>query len=84
MHLHPHLTMQFQGQGHGLRIFMFYFCVKAFGTISIHYVTLSQGQRLKIFMFKDHIFSKPLAGVCSLWYDDRYWSKILCSTILNH
>ena len=27
------------------------------------------------------VYAKPLMDLIHLWYDGRYWSKILCSTI---
>ena len=31
--------------------------------------------------FRTSLFRKPLMDLVNVWFDDSYWSKILCSTI---
>ena len=40
-------------------------------------------QMLKFFVkvFKTSLFPNPTTDLVHIWYDDTYWSKILCSTI---
>ena len=33
--------------------------------------------------FRSSLFPNPVVYLFHVWYDDRCWSKILCSTILN-
>ena len=51
-------------------------------------MTLGQGHRLRTFMltfyvkvFRISLFPNPLMDLVHLWYNDRYWSKILHSVI---
>ena len=44
--------------------------------------------RLRTFMFyikvfRTPLFLNPVVYLFHVWHDDRYWSKILCSTIPN-
>ena len=34
-------------------------------------------------VFRTSLFPNPVVYLFQVWYDDRCWSKILCSTILN-
>ena len=34
-------------------------------------------------VFRTLLFPNPMIYLVDVWYDDRYWSKILCSTIPN-
>ena len=53
-------------------------------------MTLRSGHRLRTFMlkfyvkaFRTSLFPNPVVYLFHVWYDDRCWSKILCSTIPN-
>ena len=37
--------------------------------------------KLCVKVFSTSLFPNPLMDFVNLWYDDRYWSKILCCTI---
>ena len=32
-------------------------------------------------VFRTSLFPNPMMDLVHVWYDDRYWSKILCGTI---
>ena len=53
-------------------------------TSSAPYMTLrsrSQTCNFYVKVFRTSLFSNPRMDLLHVWYDDRYWSKILHSTI---
>ena len=44
-------------------------------------LALALAPQFSIKVFKTSLFPNPLIDLVYIWYDDRYWSKILFSTI---
>ena len=44
-------------------------------------VSVSTNVKVFVKVFKTSLFPNLVTDLIHLWYDDTYWSKILCSTI---
>ena len=48
-----------------------------------HWRLLLQMLKFYVKVFRTSLFPNPMMSLVHVWYGDRYWSKILHSTILN-
>ena len=52
-------------------------------TVALRLRSQTENLNVKVFVkvFKTSLFPNLITDLIHLWYDDTYWSKILCSTI---